>query len=89
MCNTQPYASMAMAGTRLQARRPATTETNAKAPQTNASTASETEIRCAASAPRVLKSPLSIRSKRTLVVWGTMTSPGARPLSINCASHAL
>jgi len=55
----------------------------------NVSTASETEIRCAASAPRVLKSPLSMRSKRTLVVWGTMASPGARPLSINCASQAL
>ena len=57
------------AGQQVPGRRPDTAATKAKAPQMNISTASETAMRCAASAPRGRNRPLRIRSKRTLVVW--------------------
>ncbi len=89
MWKTQPYASIAMHGNRCHAARPPTTEINRKAPQTNTSTATDTEIRCASSAPNSRNRTLNIRSKRIFVVWLTITSPCARPVSINWASHAL
>ena len=80
---------MAMQGARSHGGRSVTTPMNAKTPQKNVSTQTETTVFCAAANPTAFAACTISTSNKTLFHCLAMYSPGAWPFSISCASHAL
>src|SRR5258708_39812334 len=80
---------MEIHGVRNQGGRSVIVRMNEKTPQKKTSTQIDTATFCAAANPTRFASRGSATSNKILFHCFAMYSPGACPLAINCASHAL